>query len=134
MFLTNPIMKSVQRRPPPKVKRDERSVVEKNGWKHVNTVSSWFTDKEEWEGWFRTPYGSWRGKATIKSGKVAGFIFNPPMEAIRLTEQAGCFVARGEGWFWVHTNNTVRDLSSEIVEIENIICEGFRRAVRAHAL
>lgn len=101
-------------RKPIVVQRDSRPYWQQRGW----TASG-----DEFMGFFRTPFGSWKGKAKVSpSGRVELFIQYPPAVLERHSHWT-CFRWRFGGWYFVHTNEPIEDLSSGILAIENILTE-----------
>lgn len=97
------------------VKRDQRPYWKQRGWR--STLTGTFV------GWYRTQFGSWRGKAKRRrSGGVKLFIHAPPAVLENHSHWA-CFRPRSGGWYFIHMNGRVQDLSSAILEVERILTE-----------
>jgi hypothetical protein len=95
-----------------------RSVWEKLGWNRAG---------DTYQGFYRTVFGSYKGYIAQKGRNFDVFIFDPPEEA-KLHPKWGCFVHRGEKWFWVNQKRAAKDVDGAIVEIQRIIEESFRMA------
>lgn len=100
------------------VRRDPRAYWEQKNWR---------SNRNSFEGWFRTPYGSWRGRAErAPGGVIEVYIKNPP-DFISYSPHRHCIHDRGDGWHSIHVTNGLRDLSSGIITIEHLLCEAFLR-------
>lgn len=99
------------------VKRSEKPYWEQRGWKK---------SFGEYHGFYRTTYGSYRGKATISpSGQIELFIYNPP-KCLEGHSHWQCFMKRKDGSFFIHNNKSGEfDLSSGIMDVERIIKEAY---------
>jgi hypothetical protein len=96
------------------VQRDQRPYWEQRGWT---------SQGGEYLGYFRTRFGSWKGKAEASpSGRIDLFIQDPP-DALKGHSHWVCFRSRLGGWFFIHTNEPIEDLSSGILTIEKILTE-----------
>ena len=87
----------------------------------------WGKSGDKYYGYYRTKFGSFRGQARISpSGQTKLYIRNPP-ECLRKHNHWACFVKESNGWFFIHNNdNGEFDLSSGILQIEQIITEAFK--------
>jgi len=82
----------------------------------------WTGNGDEHVGYFRTPTGSWHGRATVSpSGEVRIYIKEPP-ESLRAHPHWPCFRWRLKGWYEVHHFGAA-DLSSAILAVEQILRE-----------
>jgi len=105
------------------VSRDTRSYWEQRGW-----TRSGF----KYEGYYRTPFGSWKGKAEVSfSGRVELFIHKPP-EALENHSHWACFRGQWGGWYFIHTNEPIADLSSGILAVEKILLEAHSHELKRH--
>jgi hypothetical protein len=117
--LPAPLVRSVPRQLPTGrsafvVQRDKRPYWEQRGWT---------CQGGEYCGYYRTAFGSWKGKAKISfSGRIELFIQNPP-KILENHSHWPCFRSRLGGWHFIHTNEPITDLSSGILAIENILTE-----------
>ncbi|MGZ5506541.1 MAG: hypothetical protein ACXWJX_14155 [Limisphaerales bacterium] len=101
-------------RKPILVQRDSRPIWEQRGWTRSG---------DDYHGYYRTKFGSWNGKAKVSpSGRVELFIRNPPT-ALESHEHWICFRQQWGGWYFIHTNSPVADLSSGILAVEQILNE-----------
>lgn len=86
---------------------------------------TWVSRGHQFDGWFRTPYGSWKGRADrTPSGTLEVYIQNPPT-FIDSSPHRSCIQDRGGGWHFIHVTNGVSDLSSAIIHIEHLLVEAF---------
>lgn len=98
------------------VKRDPRPYWAEHGWQHENGI---------YTGNFQTKFGSWPGYITVSpGGRVEVFIRNPPAKLHRHPHWP-CFRARNDGWFFVHPNTPVADVSAGILAVEKTIAEAY---------
>ena len=107
-------------RHPEVVERDSRPYWQQRGWVHV------FFGR--YSGWYRTAFGSWRGKARKDAlGEVELFIHQPP-DALAGHENWHCFFPRGDGWYFIHIQDgELNDLSSGIIRVEQILTEAHKK-------
>lgn len=102
---------------PVTVERDTRSYWQQRGWHH---------DGNEYHGFFRTAFGSWKGRAEQSpSTRLDLFIHQPP-QALARHPHWQCFFLREKQWFFIH-HNGASDLSSAIIEVERILTEAHLR-------
>lgn len=102
---------------PTVVQRDTRPYWDQRGWKKRGTG---------YVGYYRTPFGSVKGKATKSpSGRVKLYINKPP-DGLRRHPHAACFIPRGGGWLWIHTHHAIKDLSSGILQVETVLKEAYQ--------
>lgn len=105
-----------RRSPAVVVKRDPRSYWEEHGWRHENGT---------YTGNFQTKFGNWRGQVSVSpGGRVEVFIHNPP-EALKRHSHWQCFRPHNDGWFFVHPNSPVADVSAGIISVEKTISEAY---------
>lgn len=103
------------------VPRQEQAYWEQRGWQKSG---------KSYEGYYRTRFGSWRGKAEVSwSGKINLFIHNAP-KALERHHKWECFLWRPGGWRFIH-NFGISDLSSGILEVERLIAESFEDELQA---
>ena len=103
---------------PTLVKRDTRPYWAKRGWRG-------FLGK--YTGWYRTQFGSWKGRAIVSpSGRIDLFIFAPPY-ALRRHPHWPCFFRKESDWYFVHVQDQQHDLSSGVIRIEQILTEAFTK-------
>lgn len=96
------------------VQRDSRPYWQQRGWT---------SQGNEYHGYYRTAFGSWRGKAKISfSERIELFIHNPP-KFLEGHSHWACFRSRLGGWYFIHTNEPIEDLSSGILAIEHLLKE-----------
>ena len=98
------------------VKRIPRPYWEEHGWQHQGGT---------YQGLYQTRFGSWSGYATVSpSGRVEVFIHNPPA-VLELHPHWPCFNQRNDGWYFVHPNKRIADVSSAIINVEKTITEAY---------
>jgi hypothetical protein len=117
LIVTRPIPRTTstrarRQRSPMLVQRDSRPYWEQRGWT---------AQGNEFHGYYRTNAGSWRGKAKVSpSGRVELFMQHPP-NALKESPHWPCFNWRLGGWYFIHTNAPIADLSSGILEVEKLL-------------
>ncbi len=98
------------------VRRDTRPYWQQRGWVKRNAYRI--------DGYFRTRFGSWKGKATISPSKrIELFIHKPPAK-LRKHPHWECFMSRAKNWYFVHTHG-IKDLSSGIMQVERVLTEAY---------
>ena len=96
------------------VQRDSRPYWEQRGWTFKGG---------EFLGYYRIPFGSWKGKAKVSpSNRIDLFIQDPP-SVLRKHSHWSCFRWRLGGSYFIHAITPIADLSSGILEIEKILME-----------
>jgi len=107
------------------VQRDTRSYVEQQGWTGMNArlwqlLPVW----GELRGYYRTRYGSFKGKITIQGFTSKFYIYDPPSE-LRSYSHWSCFNIQPDGSYFVHFTTPPQDIDSGIMMIERIIVEAY---------
>lgn len=101
------------------VQRDTRPFWQQRGWKQ---------NERDFHGYYRTRFGSWRGKAKVSpSGRIDLYILKPP-EALQAHPHWQCFNSWTGKWYSIHHHGAA-DLSSAIIEIERILTQSLARAL-----
>lgn len=87
------------------------------------------TAPNQYEGWYRTTHGSWKGKVVCRpDGTPRDFyIFNPPRQ-LRKHPKARCFRYQGNGRCKVHYCSKPKDITGGIMEIQRLLGECFAQA------
>ncbi len=99
------------------VERKEIPYWQERGWKPSDDL---------FEGYFRTRYGSWRGKAEVSpAGNVKMYICEPPKQ-LKEHDHWVCFNKRPKGWYFIHTVGRLKDVSAGIMQVEQILNEAFK--------
>jgi len=101
----------------------------------VQGKSQSYWKEREWErhgtqyrGFYRTRYGSWEGRVEASPGDIPEFYIRNPPHELRNHEKWMCFHQEGLGtWYRVNFMGTKRELSSGLLEIENMIAESFEK-------
>jgi hypothetical protein len=102
------------------IKPDNTPLYIKRGWR---------IKRNKYQGYYRTPYGAWRGEISRRGDKFNVIIFNPPTEQIQRHSRWPCFHReRKDRWRIDLARNPIDgDLSAIIFYIELIIIESFRK-------
>lgn len=98
------------------VKRSARPYLIQQGWKLTHGL------ERQWEGYYRTRYGSYKGKIE-RSSSPKFYIHNPP-EPLRQHHWA-CFTELPGGWYSAHFKKLPKDADSGVMAIERLINEAF---------
>lgn len=79
------------------------------------------------KGWFRCPYGAWRGLIEkTPSGRYKFYIFNPPAE-LRKHSHWQCFHYTGDGEkYFIHFSNDSQSIDGGIMSIQRILHESMQ--------
>ena len=94
----------------------------------------WVRRGNEYKGFYRTNYGSYRGRIIRKLDGIFGFFIelnDRTCEVLRSHPQGGCFVPCGgvtSNWYIVRQNRFARNVDGGIMEIHRIIEEAFAMA------
>lgn len=106
------------------VNRSSISYIKQKGWKFTHSLVS-----PRWEGYYRSCFGSFRGKVETLSSPH--FYIHKPPEVLRRHSHWACFTDRSGGWYSVHFRTMPKDLDSGVMTIERIIHEAFLRSKTA---
>jgi hypothetical protein len=102
------------------VARSRKSLLEERGWQKAG-----FGPFARWEGYYRTRFGSYKGK--IEFSYPPKFFVKDPPEGLAQHEHRACFTdLNNGGWRSVHFRVQPKDLDSGVVKIERILDEAFR--------
>ena len=101
------------------VKRSAESYLAKQGWQ-LDTG----TTPAVWHGYYRTRFGSWKGRITA-STPPQYYIYKPPKGLKERHIHKACFAPLADGWFSVHFRIQPRDLDSGVIKLERILCEAY---------
>lgn len=103
---------------PIRVKRREIPYWKKRGWKRRNG---------NLEGYFRTKYGSFKGKVKSYRRNPTVYIYDPP-SVLKNHNHWACFQPRGEEVFEIHfSKQRAMDAGAAIESVEKIIKEAFEK-------
>ena len=95
---------------------DERPLWIRRRWRRVGN---------EYKGYYRTKYGSFRGKVVQRySGHFQFFIVNPPA-CLWDHSHKDCFIPQGGGKYEIHFNERRHSLNEGIWAVERILIEAF---------
>ena len=113
---------------PPKrrtVPRSSQSYLEEQGWSLTGSGPA-----ARWDGWYRTRYGSYRGK--VECSTPPKFFVKEPPEGLSRHKHRPCFSNLNSGGWWsVHFKTQPKDLDSGAMEIERILHEAFLLSQKA---
>lgn len=89
----------------------------------------WVKDGNSYNGFYKTRYGDWEGKVEpVHSREWKFYIYKPPLKQLKRHPHWPCFQKNGsENCYWLHFSRPPKDVSSGIIEIENIINESFKK-------
>jgi hypothetical protein len=102
------------------IKRSPKTYLSQQGWRKAFLHSG-----SEWQGYYRTRYGSFKGRVTASSSNPRFYIYKPP-EKLRRHKHWCCFTDQTNGWYSVHFLRMPKDLDSGVMEIERIIGESMK--------
>jgi hypothetical protein len=104
---------------PIEVKRSSTPYIEQTGWRLSTS-----TTPCEWHGYFRTRFGSWKGK--IKTTTPPQYsIYKPPLGLTTKHSHKRCFNLASDGWCSVHFQVLPKDLDSGVIKLERILSEAY---------
>lgn len=100
-------------------------VAYKTGPYHI--LHNWKAYEYGYKGVFHTQFGIWWG-AVVKeyNGRFSFYIYEPPLDKIKKHKYGACFSYRGNGWYLFNFIIPPKDISSGILEIENILTESLQ--------
>ena len=104
---------------PIEVKRSAAPYIEQTGWQQ--SIS---TTPREWHGYYRTRFGSYKGRITA-STPPQFYIHKPPAGLKTKHSHSACFTALADGWYSVHFRIMPKDLDSGVIKLERILCEAY---------
>ena len=116
IFSQKPFTRAINK--PIRVKRTQKPYWKQRGWKKSGN---------KYQGYYRTMIKSFKGKAEVSpSGQTKLYIKNPP-EELKKHEHWPCFMKENRGsWYFIHNNDNGNfDLSSGILQVEQILKEAF---------
>ena len=79
----------------------------------------------EWQGYYRTRYGSFKGRVVASSTPPGFYVYKPPAKLSSHSHSA-CFTSQGNGWHSVHFRRVPKDIDSGVIAIERILYESMR--------
>jgi len=106
------------------VQRDVKVVGKDQGlpyWKQ----NGWLKRGNMYEGYYRTPYGRWKG--VIKENflnSYSFFMYDPP-ECLKSHNHWKCFTYKGDEKYHIHFSDKPEDIGSGIIIVERLISEAF---------
>jgi hypothetical protein len=100
------------------VKRSRKTYLEEQHWRRTG-----FGLPARWVGWYRTRYGSYRGK--IECSTPPKFFVKDPPEGLSRHRHHMCFSEKSGGWWSVHFRTQPKDLDSGVMELERIFHEAY---------
>lgn len=102
------------------VKPDNTPLYLKRGWK---------TNRNKYQGYYRTIYGAWRGEIIRRGDVFNVFIFKPPLEQIKKHPRWPCFHRQRKDRWRIDLAKIPKDkdLSAIIFYVESIIFESFNK-------
>jgi hypothetical protein len=103
------------------IKRSSKSYLNERGWRKTGSFPS-----QEYHGWYRCPYGSWKGRVLASTSNPCFYLYKPPTALKLKHPHNACFSSQGDGWFSVHFRTVPRDIDSGVIAIERILTECMR--------
>ena len=79
--------------------------------------NGWTFDGREYHGWFHTAVGAWRGCVQHRDGEFLVLIHEAPPWLLT-GSHADCMYDRGDRWFWIHLNHSLRGVRETICGTE----------------
>ena len=105
---------------PKKIKPDNTPLWIKKGW---------IPGRNQYNGYYRTQYGAYRGQIVRRGDIFQVYIYNPPVNPLKKHEKWVCFQKRKGGKYIIHLrhNPKDRDPGSIIDYVERLIIESHER-------
>src|SRR2546430_406767 len=85
------------------IKRSPKTYLKQRGWSRTALPTD-----SEWHGWYRTRWGSFRGRVA-GSNPPRYYLFKPP-EQLKRHSHWCCFSDQGNGWYSVHFRKAPKDI------------------------
>lgn len=100
------------------VQSDQRPYWVERGWSRRNG---------HYTGYFRTRYGSWKGKAKVYPGGDMKLFIHEPPKVLHRHPHWVCFFQQPKDWYDIHIRGSARerDLSGAIMSVEQILTEAY---------
>jgi hypothetical protein len=103
------------------VKRSRKSYLAERGWVLTGSGAD-----ERWEGYYRTRFGSYKGKIEPGCYPPKFYVKDPP-EGLAKHKHWACFTdLKNGGWRSVHFRILPKDIASGVIGIERILHEAFQ--------
>jgi len=83
----------------------------------------WTARRNTLYGYYRTPWGAFRGRIEGYRGRFPTFYIQQPPKGLSTHRHAACFQSRRNRWYFVHFAPKPRDPDSGIRKIEQILHE-----------
>jgi hypothetical protein len=103
------------------IKRSTKTYLQQQGWR-LNELRT----GSEWQGYYRTRYGSFKGRVLPSASTPRFYLYQPPETLKAKHPHGACFSALGNGWYSVHFRRVPKDLDSGVMTIERILTECMR--------
>lgn len=89
----------------------------------------WAVKRNKYHGYYRTPYGAWRGEIFRRGDKFNVLIFKPPLDKIKKHSRWPCFHKEKMNKWRIDLAKNPRDgdISAIIFYVERLIIESFRK-------
>jgi hypothetical protein len=106
------------------IKRKPKTYIQEQGWELSGGLNP------QWNGFFRTKFGSYKGRVVPKGEPNRRFFIHKPPAPLRhhhwacFTEMKG--MEQG-GWYAVHLLPFPQDIDSGVLAIERVIDEAFKK-------
>lgn len=100
------------------VRHEEKPYWKRRGWKKQG---------RDLTGYYRTRYGTFKGKIKDYQSDPKVLIYNPPKQ-LNNHDHSNCFFSRGGGKFQVHFKQKVDKPSIAIQSVEKILRESFQQS------
>src|SRR5438045_2411189 len=86
------------------IRGSSKTYLSERGWRRISAFPN-----HEYQGCYRTRYGSWGGKL-VAGANPRYYLYKPP-EALKLKHShSACFSSQGNGWYSVHFRKIPKDL------------------------
>lgn len=106
------------------INRSSKTYLSEKGWRRFKSYPGY-----EWQGYYRTRYGSFKGRVRQGSASTlphSFYVYKPP-EALKLKHpHSACFSSQGNGWYSVHFKRAPKDADSGVMAIQRILTESIR--------
>jgi hypothetical protein len=102
------------------IRRNPHRYLTQQGWRPALLGGS------EWQGYYRTRYGSFKGRVVAITPSPSFYVYKPPEKLKSSHPHKLCFTSQGNGWHSVHFWRVPKDIDSGVMAIERILYESMR--------
>jgi hypothetical protein len=103
------------------INRSSKTYLTEKGWRQFKPYPGY-----EWQGYYRTRYGSFKGRVVASTPSPSFYVYKPPEKLKNSHPHKLCFTSQGNGWHSVHFKRVPKDIDSGVMAIEQTLYESIR--------